>query len=126
MKIAIPTESGNVCEHFGRAPEFTLVEINGDVKKEIIKNPGHKRGFLPKFLKDKEVKYLITGGIGTRAISLFEEYGIKIITGATGKIDDVIEKFKNGKLQIGENICSPGLGKDFGVEREDSEHQHKK
>ncbi|HPU69655.1 MAG TPA: NifB/NifX family molybdenum-iron cluster-binding protein, partial [Acetomicrobium flavidum] len=38
-----------VCSHFGHAPEFRLVEIDGNrvVKKEIYTNPGHAPGVLP-------------------------------------------------------------------------------
>jgi predicted Fe-Mo cluster-binding NifX family protein len=51
MKIAISTDNGMVSPHFGRCPHFTIVEIkdNKVLKKEIIDNPGHRTGFLPKF-----------------------------------------------------------------------------
>ncbi|MFX1257821.1 MAG: NifB/NifX family molybdenum-iron cluster-binding protein, partial [Promethearchaeota archaeon] len=41
MKVAISTDSGEVCAHFGRAPEFTIITIedNKVVKKEIFPNP---------------------------------------------------------------------------------------
>jgi len=122
MKIAISTDSGQVSAHFGRCPEFTIVEIeDGKVKKkEVIPNPGHATGFIPKFLHDKGVECIIAGGMGFRAQGFFDEFGIKTIVGVSGKVDDVIEQLAKGKLKGGESLCKPGLGKGYGLEKEDS------
>lgn len=108
MKIAISTEKGYVSPHFGRCPQYTIVEIEGKEikKKEIIENPGHQPGFIPQFLYQKGVNCVICGGMGPRAESIFKELGIKTIVGVSGKVDDVIEKFLNGKLEGAENLCS--------------------
>lgn len=125
MKIAISTDSGKVSPHFGRCPQFTLVEIedNKIIKKEVIDNPGHRTGFLPNFLNEQGVKCVITGGAGFRAQEFFNEFGIKLIAGAQGKVDDVIEQFTQGKLEGGESLCKPGAGKGYGIEKEDSHHK---
>jgi len=124
MKVAISTDSGKVSAHFGRCPEFTVAEVeNGEVvDKETIENPGHKRGYLPKFLNERNVDCIIAGGMGNRAVSLFEDFGIKTITGIKGDIDEVIKKLTKDQLEGTGNLCDPGDGKDYGVEREDSEH----
>ena len=121
MKIAIATDSGNVSEHFGRCPEFTIVEIekNKVVKKEIIRNPGHATGFLPKFFKERKVDYIIAGGVGVRAQQLFEQFEIKLIIGIQGEIDNVINNFIKGELKQGKDFCEPGKGKGYGIEKED-------
>lgn len=124
MKLAISTESGYVSAHFGRCPQFTIVEIEGNkvINKEIIENPGHRTGFLPNFLNKQGVKYVITGGAGFRAQEFFNEFGIKLIVGIQGKIDDVIEQLIKGTLKGGESLCKPGAGKGYGIEKEDKEH----
>jgi len=121
MKIAITTDSGKVSEHFGRCPEFSIVEIESDKVKDkrIIKNPGHMTDFLPKFFKEKGVNCVIAGGAGFRAQQLFEQFGIKLITGIQGNVDEVINNFIKGKLKQGEDICSPGKGKGYGIKKED-------
>ena len=121
MKIAIPTENGKVCEHFGRSPEFTIftVENNKLIKKEVIANPGHRTGFLPKFFHDIGVKIVIVGGAGWRAQQFFSQYGIKFISGISGNIDKVIEDYLDNKLENKESLCSPGRGKGYGIEKED-------
>ena len=121
MKIAISTDSKKVSEHFGRCPEFTIVEIENDKVKDrkIISNPGHMTGFLPKFLKEQGVNCVIAGGAGFRAQELFEQFGIKLITGIQGDINNVIREFIKGEIKQGKDFCSPGKGKGYGIKKED-------
>jgi len=124
MKIAISTDSGFVSAHFGRCPSFTIAEIN-DGKVSTIKeisNPGHHPGFLPNFLAGHEVKYIICGGMGNRAQGLFAEKEITPIVGVIGKINEVIEKFAQGKLEAGESSCKPGIGKGYGLDKDECDH----
>ena len=124
MLIAISTDGDFVSGHFGRCPEFTLVDIeDGKVKdKEVIGNPGHHPGFLPQFLKEKGVGYIIAGGMGMRAKELFKQAEIEPILGIEGKIQDIIDRLLAGKLEGGENICSPGAGKGYGIDKSECEH----
>jgi len=121
MKIAISTDNGFVSEHFGRCPEFTIIDIkNGKIiTKETINNPGHSTGFIPKFLDEQGVECIICGGMGFKAEEFFKEFGIKTIIGVSGKIDDVIEQILKDTLKGGESLCKPGLGKGYGIEKED-------
>lgn len=122
MKIAISTDNGNVSEHFGRCPQFTIADIeDGKVtKKEVIENPGHDSvGSLPKFFHDMGVNVMIAGGAGFRAQEFFRQYNIELIVGISGKLDDVIKKYAEGKLEGGAGMCSPGAGRGYGVRKED-------
>lgn len=47
-----------------------------DCKKELITKSSHKPGFLPNFLADRGVEVIISGGMGGRAIDLFNERNI--------------------------------------------------
>lgn len=124
MKIAISTDGDFVSQHFGRCPEFTIVEVEGDTlfKKEVIDNPGHHPGFLPQFLAELGVSYIICGGMGQRAQGLFAEGGINAIVGISGKIDEVIYKLLKGELEGGENICRPGSGRGYGLDKTECDH----
>lgn len=124
MRIAISTDSGNVSAHFGRCPEYTIVDIEDDkiVNKQLMPNPGHMTGFIPQFLHEKGVECIIAGGMGFKALSFFEQFGIKTIVGVTGKVDDIIDQLIKGKLKGGESLCKPGSGKGYGVEKEDKKH----
>jgi len=124
MKIAISTDSGFVSAHFGRCPVFTIAEIeDGKVLKiEEINNPGHQPGFLPAFLAKQDVNYIICGGMGNRAQSIFAEKAITPIIGVAGKINEIIDQFAQGRLQGGVSLCEPGAGKGYGIEKEECNH----
>ncbi|MFW9940407.1 MAG: NifB/NifX family molybdenum-iron cluster-binding protein [Candidatus Thorarchaeota archaeon] len=130
MKIAISSDSEDVCAHFGRAPEFTFITIENNqlVEKKVLQNPGHTVGSIPQFVNEQGAKCMITGGMGHRAQGFFNQYGIEVIMGISGKIDDVIKKILDGTLEGGESICSPGGGKGYGVEKihteADDNHEH--
>lgn len=124
MKVAISTDNGFVSAHFGRCPEFTIVDIkDGKVeKKETVQNPGHQPGFIPQFLHEKGVNCIIAGGMGMRATGFFNEFGIQAIVGISGEVSDVIEKLLKGTLKGGESLCKPGSGKGYGIEKTECDH----
>ncbi|MFH1683912.1 MAG: NifB/NifX family molybdenum-iron cluster-binding protein [Candidatus Margulisiibacteriota bacterium] len=124
MKVAISTDNGQVSAHFGRCPEFTIVEIeNGRViTKEVLNNPGHQPGFLPQFLHDRGVTQIIAGGMGQRAQGMFAEKGIETIVGISGNIAEVVKSIEAGTLKGGESLCKPGAGKGYGVEKSECDH----
>ena len=132
MKICISSDSGIVSGHFGRAPEFTFITIENNevVEKEVLQNPGHTVGSIPQFVNDQGAKCMISGGMGHRAVNFFNQYGIEVIMGISGKIDDVVREILDGTLEGGEIICSPGGGKGYGVDKihteadDDHEHHH--
>ena len=119
LKVAICTEMGNVSQHFGRAPDFTFVTIENNkvIDKQVLPNPGHQVGSIPRFISEQGAKCMIVGGIGHRAIDFFSQYGIEVIRGIVGNIEDVIRKVLEGTLEGGENICFPGGGKGYGVDK---------
>lgn len=128
MRVAISTDGDVVSAHFGRCPHFTIIDFeDGNVKKtEVIENPGHQPGFIPRFLHQKGVTCIVSGGMGMRAQGFFAEEGIQTILGISGKIHDVIEKLKQGTLEGGESLCKPGSGKGYGVEKAICDHPHEK
>lgn len=107
MRIAIATDEGFVAAHFGKCPLYTIVDINdGKIKyTEIMENPGHEPGLLPKLLHNKGVQYVIAGGMGPRAIGFFNDFGIKTLIGVSGKVEDVISEFIKGTLRGGKSQC---------------------
>jgi predicted Fe-Mo cluster-binding NifX family protein len=127
MRIAIATEAGNVSMHFGRCPFFTIVDIKDGKagEKQIVPNPGHQPGAIPKFLHDKGVNCIIAGGMGARASQFFAELGIEPIMGVSGSVEDVIKSFAGRKLKGGESLCNPGAGKGYGLDKTECDHPHK-
>ena len=120
-KICIATDNGNVAAHFGRCPGYTIVDIENSevIKKEEIKNPGHSTGYIPKYLSDLGVEHMISGGMGRRAVDLFNQYNILTSVGVSGSISECIESLKSGSLKSGVSTCSPGRGKGYGIPKAD-------
>lgn len=126
MRVAISTDGDFVSAHFGRCPSFTIVDIeDGKItKRKVIENPGHQPGFIPQFLHQKGVECIVAGGMGMRAQGFFAEAGIQTILGASGNINDVIEKLRKGNLESGESLCKPGSGKGYGLDKSQCDHPH--
>ena len=128
MKIAISTDGHHVSEHFGRCPSFTIVDIDDgkEISRQVISNPGHHPGFLPKFLREKGVHCIIAGGMGQRAMGLFAEQGIDTILGVSGSVDGIIGQLLKGTLSGGESSCTPGAGRGYGLDKTQCEHPEEK
>ncbi|MDD5504765.1 MAG: NifB/NifX family molybdenum-iron cluster-binding protein [Candidatus Omnitrophica bacterium] len=124
MRVAISTDGDFVSAHFGRCPVFTIVDIeNGKVtKRQEVLNPGHEPGAIPQFLHQKEIDCIVAGGMGARAESFFQGFGIKTIAGISGTISSVIEKLEKGSLEPGDSFCRPGAGKGYGLDKKICDH----
>ncbi|ANQ53666.1 dinitrogenase iron-molybdenum cofactor biosynthesis protein [Thermosipho affectus] len=108
MLIAIPVienkgEDSIISEHFGHAPYFAFIKVNENKIEEIKieKNPyeEHGPGMIPEYIHKNGAKVLIVRGIGARAISFFEQYGIKVIRGASGSIKEIVTSFISGHIK---------------------------
>lgn len=124
MKIAISTDSGQVSGHFGRCPEFTIVEIESGkiINREVVANPGHSPGALPQFLSERGVSVIIAGGMGPRAQGFFKELRIEPVAGVSGPVDEVIRQFLAGSLEGGESLYHPGAGRGYGLDKNECDH----
>lgn len=92
-----------VAGHFGRCPFFTLVDVDGAEVKQVtnIANPffpNHAPGQVPDFVNQQGANVMIAGGMGGRAIQIFEQFGIESITGASGTVADAIALYIQGAL----------------------------
>ncbi len=110
MKIAIPVTEGKLCMHFGHCEQFAIFDVdkeNKSIKDEVsVTPPPHEPGLLPKWLSEKGVNLVIAGGMGARAVNLFKERGVNVITGApAGNPKGTVESYLNGLLITGANTC---------------------
>ncbi len=107
MRIAVAREGDMVSEHFGHCEQFVLFDIEGNsiVNTTVVDNPGHQPGFLPGFLKTKGVEVVIAGGMGPKAVDLFQSLGISTVTGVRGSIREVVDAYVAGRLQGTGEIC---------------------
>jgi ATP-binding protein involved in chromosome partitioning len=115
VKIAIPTENGLLCPHFGHCQLFTIIDVNPESKKiehiEALNPPPHDIGVLPAWLHEIGCTHIIAGGMGGRAVALFQQNGVQVICGAPPqKPEDIVTAYLNNKLAAGNNLCGePGF-----------------
>jgi len=104
VKIAISASEGNldanVDPRFGRCAYFVIVEIEDNKIKnhEIVSNKSIEatRGAgiqAAQTVANEGVKVVITGNIGPNAFNVLNQTGIKVVTGVSGKISEVVKKF---------------------------------
>ena len=107
-KIAIPLAEGKLTAHFGHCQEFAVIEIEDDQikNKQILVPPPHEPGVLPQWLHEQGAEVIIAGGMGQRAISLFNQNGIRVVTGAPClEPETLVESYLNNSLEYSNNLC---------------------
>ena len=122
MRVAVSADENRgldsvVSPHFGRCPFYVLVDLDGQEARQVsvVENPyygKHAPGQVPAFINEQGVNVMLTGGMGGRAISFFQQYGIQAVTGASGTVRHALEQYLGGRLQ-GAEPC-----------RESHEHGH--
>ena len=108
MKVAIASDdnnglTGEVSMHFGRCRYYILAEVEKGrvLSSKTEENPyfgNHMPGQMPVFIKGLGADVIVAGGMGPRAIQMFNGYGIEVATGAGGKVENVLEAYLSGDL----------------------------
>lgn len=82
--IVIPTHNGILDPHFGHARVFTFVEIldNNIIKTYERTPPPHETGVLPRWAASEGATDIIAGGMGQKAIQIFNQNNINVFVGA--------------------------------------------
>lgn len=111
MKIAIPTENDRVCPHFGHCQVFTIVDVDSTTNEILDVNtmnpPPHERGVIPAWLNQLGCTHIIAGGMGQRALALFEQSGVQVVSGAPEmKATEAVQALLDGRLATSANPCN--------------------
>lgn len=108
--VAIPTAGGRLCPHFGHCEVFTLVDVDeksGTVTgtRDVVPPP-HEPGKLPPWIAEQGAHLVIAGGMGQRAVMLFNQAGVEVIVGAPAEDPrKVVTDWLAGELATGSNAC---------------------
>ena len=107
-KIAIPMENGVLCAHFGHCEYFAIVTVENDMVVKSMEEvpPAHEPGLYPKWIASFGVTDVIAGGMGQKAIDLFNGQNINVFVGCPIEAaDKIVEAFLAGTLSLNANYC---------------------
>ena len=108
-KIAVPTDhNGMLDSHFGHCKFFTIIETtNGEINsEEKVVPPPHEPGVLPKWLAEKGVTDVLAGGMGNRAIQIFNQNGVNVFVGAPKmNASELTKGFLDNSIEFSANYC---------------------
>lgn len=117
MKICV-TSQGNsldapVDPRFGRCQFFVIVDPE-TLQYEAVSNPNiDSRGGAGiqsgQIMAEKQVKAVLTGNVGPNAFQTLKAAGIPVMTGASGTVREVIEKYKKGEFQATQGPTSGAM-----------------
>ncbi len=108
-RIAIPLENGSLCAHFGHCQQFAIVQVENGTITEVkeVDPPEHEPGLYPRWIAQFGVTDVIAGGIGQKAIQLFNQQQINVFVGAPVKTArDLVQDFISNKLELSANYCN--------------------
>ncbi|MBI0583299.1 MAG: NifB/NifX family molybdenum-iron cluster-binding protein [Methanomassiliicoccus sp.] len=103
--VAIPTTGSKGMEdmlfgHFGKAPTFTLVNLETGGLTIIDNTSDHMggEGSPPELIRSVGADTVATGHLGAKAAERCGELGITVLCGASGTVRDVLEQLRSGML----------------------------
>jgi predicted Fe-Mo cluster-binding NifX family protein len=107
MRICIPILENRgiespVCQHFGSAPAFMIVDVDSaDCRAIINDNRHHRHGMCQPLaaLAGETVDGIIVGGIGMGALMKLQAAGIAVFRAAHPTVAEAIAAFKDGRVQ---------------------------
>lgn len=114
MKVCVPTDGEGgledmVGQHFGRAPTYTAMDAETKMVELIENTSQHHGGSMlpPELLAEYGIDVMLCGGLGPKAVQMFENFGIEVFVGAQGKVSDAIAAWEAGELAraADNNVC---------------------
>nr|WP_320000433.1 NifB/NifX family molybdenum-iron cluster-binding protein [uncultured Draconibacterium sp.] len=108
-KIAVPVdESGILDGHFGHCKYFALLDVEDTtiVNEERLTPPPHEPGVLPKWLAEKGVTDVLAGGMGHKAIQIFNYNNVNVFVGAPQlSAGELVQGYLNETIEFTANYC---------------------
>jgi predicted Fe-Mo cluster-binding NifX family protein len=108
-KIAVPTDNNGMLDgHFGHCRFFAIFDVNNGeiISEEKVVPPPHEPGLLPKWLAEKNVTDILAGGMGNRAIQIFNQNGVNVFVGAPKmNATDLAQGFLEKSVEFTANYC---------------------
>ena len=121
MKIALPTKNGGlddeVSQIFGRAPSFTMVQIEEkEIKDHSVINNQHAQSAsgagvqAAQMLVNEGVQAVIGGNFGPNLASVLNQAGVKLYQFQGGTVSEAVEGLIEDQLQEVSGATGPAHG----------------
>lgn len=117
MKIAVTSQDktldSQLDPRFGRAAYILIIDTR-TLEFEVIDNADNKNAFkgagiqAAARISDSGAEVLLTGFCGPNAFETLNAAGVKVVNDQTGKIIDVVQKFKQGGAVYAESANKDG------------------
>lgn len=108
-KIAIPVDNNGILDaHFGHCKFFEILQVEEEkiVSQEKVTPPPHEPGVLPKWLADKGVTDVLAGGMGNKAIQIFNHNNVNVFIGAPKlEANELAKGFLEKSIEFSANYC---------------------
>jgi predicted Fe-Mo cluster-binding NifX family protein len=107
MQICIPIDDDHgldsrVCEHFGSAPKFMIVDTETGACYAIVnRNQHHGHGMCQPLaaLRHHTIDGIVVGGIGRRALERLEGGRMQVFQAQHATVGETVAAFKAGSLR---------------------------
>lgn len=117
MKVAVTSQGdtldSQVDPRFGRAAYILIVDTE-TLEFEAFDNNENKNSFkgagtqAASMVNEKGAEVLLTGFCGPNAFTTLEAAGVKVANDQSGRIIDVVQKFKQGNVVFADNANKDG------------------
>lgn len=108
-KYAVPVDHNGILDaHFGHCRYFALYDVEEQkiASTEMLQPPPHEPGVLPRWLADQGITDVLAGGMGNRAIQLFNQHGVNVFVGAPKiKAEELVNGHLNNSIEFSANYC---------------------
>jgi predicted Fe-Mo cluster-binding NifX family protein len=110
VRIVVPVseEKGidsQLSQHFGRAPFYAIIDLDDDgtvIGQGTISNTSEHFGGVglpPDRILQLQPKALVTYGLGSKALGMFQAAGVAVLRTEANTVKEVVDAYKNGELQ---------------------------
>ena len=111
IRIAIPVENGSLARNLKHTKSFAVMDVDeetgGIAERYTVDAPQFQSGMLPSWLAKREVGLIITGEIGEHITGLFNNQGIRVITGRVAlSPEELVGGYMAGILEAGKEKFS--------------------
>jgi predicted Fe-Mo cluster-binding NifX family protein len=116
QRIVIPTEDksgleANLAQHFGRAPYYTLVDLDENHKIVGVRTEVNKgehvggSGHPHEHLLALKPNIFVVQGMGPGCLSSLQGAGVTVLKATGTTVKEITEQFKEGKLSALAGAC---------------------